>query len=141
MGNVTFWTCGVLCLVYIFTLTFMMWCIDRFKHAKLPFKIKGVFWAGLYSLLMSLPAMPFVHAPMEVTGFTVKMLSFFAFSSFVWQTVFLSIKYKAGVSKFLLPLSVSNVIAWSVMCLVNMYWFGAIASQMTVLLVRQSSIV
>jgi len=139
--TIAFWTCAVLCAVYALTTMFIMWIIDRFKYAKLPFKIKSVVCACLYALLMSLPVMPFVYAPHELQGFSVQILSWFALSNLVWQTIFLSIKYKTGISKFLLPLSVSNVLAWTAIWLVNMHWFGAIAGQVTVLLVQQQPII
>lgn len=71
-----------------------------------------------YSLLLSIPIMPFVYGSRKIFV-SVHTISLFALFNFIWQISFVSTYYKRDWKDFFVSLSISNLLSWMVMAFVN----------------------
>ena len=113
-----FMVCGILCATY--AITSIMSMIQLLGHrVTSPLTIT---YTNLYSLLLSTPVMPFVYAQAHQHHGSITIISLFALSNFIWQTLYLTTQYNLTPQAILVRLSLCNMFAWIVMGLCN-YWF------------------
>ena len=112
-----FMVCGILCATYVIASIVCM--LQLFKH---KVTLQTILYTNLYSLLLSTPVMPFVYAQAHQHHGSITIISLFALSNFIWQTLYLTTQYNRTTKTILVRLSLCNIFAWTIMGLCN-YWF------------------
>jgi hypothetical protein len=111
--------CTMVCLAYYTTNI----VIQRFILSSSWKSVSDSAWYAIfitngYSLLLSIPVMPFVYGNKRIF-FSIRLISLFALFNFLWQILFVSTYYKSSWKDFFVSISLSNLAGWGVMAFVN----------------------